>query len=131
MMPTKPTPTTGRLAKLLAETQANLDALQRVAALMNGHAKNGKVHRAETVLAGALKADAERRAHRSPSQIGKHNKANVIKRRARTARILQRMGKGPVAAKHLGRAAGSLVFNGYVKKQGDGLFVRTDKVFTP
>ena len=134
----------GRLDKLIAAKQQDLDALLRTKALLNGVAKNGKVHTHEAVLARAVAFDEDRRAAvrgpykkkakrvvRIPYSAGGAFAAKKKADRKRTAAFLARVAKsdGPYTGPHNGRVS-VLIQHGYLKAQGEG-FVRTDKVFTP
>lgn len=127
----------GKLAKLIAEKRADLEALERVEEMLvraNGH---GGAAAANRIIGAALSMDEERRTthggprkkKQPPYDAGKH-----AERRKATARFLARVAKSgekpykPNAIDH-GRVS-VLLQHKYIKAQDDG-YIRTDKVFTP
>jgi hypothetical protein len=136
--------THGKIAKLIAERQADIEALQRAAVLLNGLVMNGKKGKHASLIAEALTLDEDRRetTPRGPykkrrtgaipySAGGKYAKQKKSDRK-RTAAFLAKVaasGDKPYTKEHGGRVS-VLLQHGYLRRQGEG-YVRTDKVFTP
>jgi hypothetical protein len=129
----------GKIDKLIATAQSDLDALLRTKELMTAVAKNGKVHSHETVLARAVDLDSERREARpakpAPAKKPKRYSKPGSSQRKRTAKFLARFANTPSDKPYMptgsdSRRVSVLIQHGYLKAQGEG-YVRTDKVFTP
>jgi hypothetical protein len=122
-----------RLAKLLADREADVAAIRRTLALMNGHGgaapRNGA-----SVLADALALDAARRRKRKapsktpPSKAAGYGVKRVRKaRRQRTADLLAHIAKHNAAP--AGRfGLGTLIRHGLIRKTKTG-YTRTEKPF--
>ena len=136
--------THGKIARLIAERQADIEALQRAAVLLDGLVMNGKKGKHANLIAEALTLDDERREERGPRGPYKKKHAPRIpysaggayakqkkSDRKRTAAFLAKVAAtdGPYTKEHGGRVS-VLLQHGYLKRQGEG-YVRTDKVFTP
>ncbi len=123
------------LAKLIEEAEANLDALHRVAALMNvRHTTNG--HRNVHTIAKALQLDESRREALTPKKPQKHARGTqssqkVRAQRAKSAELLAWVvkHKGEALLPVQKRGLGPLVRRGYLKRSGAG-YERTDKPFS-
>lgn len=130
----------GKIAKLIAERQADINALMRAGALLNGVAKNGKVGGHASLLAEAVALDTERRQERGPYKkhkpakpASKYDADAVQARRKATAKFLAKVKKSGdtpfiPTGKDQGRVS-VLIQHKYLKPK-DGGYVTTEKTFT-
>lgn len=124
--------TPGKLAKLLAEREADVAAIHRVQAIMTGDHVATKRARPD-ILADALALDAKRRAKkttRRPAPPRGQFAAKIHAQRSASAALLRKAEHAdrPLPGNKFGRGLGSLVRRGYLKREGDG-YVRTDKPY--
>jgi hypothetical protein len=132
--------TPGKLAKFLADREADVAAIRRTLELMTG-AMVAKKRERPDILADALAIDATRRAKRKYTkrktrgraftkqvrQVG--SRAATLAARRRTAKFLAKVARsnGPYTGADRSHFS-ALVLHGYIKKQGEG-YVRTEKPY--
>jgi len=133
--------TAKRLAAELAEARANVAALERTQALLNGAGRAVKIKRLGSVLDQAIEVDRARRVKAragGTNGAGTHKYSDRVKhQRADTARALGIVAeRGPLTAEAIVEATGvkrgwlgPMISRGYLAGKKGGTYKRTKKAF--
>lgn len=128
-----------RLAAELEAARADVAALERAQALLNGSGRQVKLKRLGGVLGQAMAIDAGRRGKRNgPAMAPGGYSALARANRERTARALAMIAeRGPMTSPAIVEAAGvkpgwisPMVSRGYLVGKKDGTYKRTKKEFS-